>query len=85
LYYNGIKGPEIKEIREFELYCVIQLDYKLNIVTPLMAAEFMISNGIYFSEEPRITINLRNDKNYNDPLIKLVKEIIEYMIEGKFS
>jgi len=59
------------------------LDYRLNIVTPLMAVEFMILNGIYFDDEPKLKLNKKEEKKYTDPLLKLAINILEFTIDGK--
>jgi hypothetical protein len=77
---------DIKEIKSYELYCLTKLEYKLNMVTPLMAVEFMILNGVCFNEDQRVSLGSKNEKNCkSDSIYKLAKEIIDIIIDGKIS
>jgi len=83
LFYSGSAEHNIKDFKNFELFCLDKLEYKLNLVTPWTVIEFMIANGIFFNDEQKYTLNSKNEKNYGDPVYKLAKEIIEYTLEGK--
>jgi hypothetical protein len=71
------------EIKIYEIHCLNKLDYRLNMVTPLMAVEFMISNGIFFENEPKLQSSKKDEKKYTDPVLKLAINIIEFTIDGK--
>ena len=75
-------NPDILDLKSYEFYCLSKLEYKLDLVTPLMGVDFMISNGISFNDEKNVT-GLKTHRNgKSDSAYKLGKDIVDILIDG---
>lgn len=81
-FCNGTIKYDLNELKNFELFCLNKLEFRLSLVTPFSIVEFMIGHGIFFNDEQKLSNSSSSEKIYGDPVYKLAKDIIEYTLEG---